>query len=130
MNAAAIGAHVIGGTGLLIGNKGRVAGQSGVAGAAMLKTGLMAAALGVTAYSRILGKRVSEHTAVPAESGTAPAATTPPAVAHAQRQLHLLQWVVPALTGAIIVMDAKLGEQQRPANVIEGMAARIPGLSG
>lgn len=130
VNAAAIGAHVLGSTGLLLANKGRVAGQSGVAGASMLKTGLMAAALGVTAYSRILGKRVSEHNAVPAESGTEPAAATPPAVAQAQRQLDLLQWVVPALTGAIIVVDARLGEQQRPANVIEGLAARIPGLSG
>jgi len=130
VNAAAIGAHVVGSTGLLLGNKGRVAGQSGVAGASLLKTGLMAAALGVTAYSRVLGRRVSEHTAVPAESGTEPAAATPPAVAQAQRQLHLLQWVVPALTGAIIVVDAKLGEQQRPTNVLDGITARIPGLSG
>ncbi|MCY7400101.1 MAG: hypothetical protein LH477_03930 [Nocardioides sp.] len=130
VNAAAIGAHVVGGAGLLIANRGRVAGQSGVVGASMLKTGLLAAALGVTAYSRVLGKRVSEHTAVPARSGTEPAASTPPAVAQAQRQLHLLQWVVPALTGAIIVVDAQLGEQQRPANVLEGIAARIPGLPG
>ena len=69
-------------------------------------------------------------TAVPAESGTEPASTTPPEVAQAQRQLHLLQWVVPALTGAIIVVDAKLGEQQRPTNVLDGITARIPGLSG
>jgi hypothetical protein len=130
VNAAAIGAHVVGSTGLLLANKGRVAGQDGVAGAAMLKTGLMAAALGVTAYSRALGKRVSDHTSVPAESGTRPAAATPPAVAQAQRQLHLLQWVVPALTGAIIVIDAKLGEQQRSTNVLQGMVARIPGLPG
>ena len=130
VNAAAIGAHVLGSTGLLLGNKGRVAGQSGVAGASMLKTGLMAAALGVTAYSRVLGRRVSEHRAVPAESGTEPAGTTPPEVAQAQRQLHLLQWVVPALTGAIIVVDAKLGEQQRSSKVLEGVTARIPGLPG
>ena len=44
--------------------------------------------------------------------------------------LLLLQWIIPALTGAIIVVDAKLGEQQRPANVLEGIAARIPGLPG
>ena len=84
MNAAAIGAHVIGNTGLL-------------------KTGLMASALGVTAYSRVLGKRVSEHTAVPAASGTEPVAA--------------------------IVVNAKLGEQQRIANVLEGIAARIPGAA-
>jgi hypothetical protein len=130
VNAAAIGASLVGGTGLLLANKGRVAGQDGVAGASVLKTGLLAAALGATAYSRMLGQRVSEHTSVPAESGTQPAAATPPAVAAAQRQLHLLQWVVPALTGAIIVVDAKLGEQQRSTNVLQGVVARIPGLPG
>lgn len=130
VNAAAIGSALAGSTGLLIANKGRVAGQDGVAGAALLKTGLMVAALGVTAYSRVLGKRVSEHTSVPAKSGTEPAAATPPAVAQAQRQLNLLQWAVPALTATIIAVDAKLGEQQRPASVLEGLTARIPGLPG
>ena len=42
-------------------------------------------------------------------------------------RLLLLQRIIPALTGAIIVVDAKLGEQQRPANVLEGITARIPG---
>lgn len=128
VNAAAIGAHLVGSTGLLLANKSRVASQSGVASTSLLKTGLMAAALGVTAYSRMLGRKVSENTAVPAESGTEPAAGTPRDVAEAQRKLGLLQWVVPALTGAMILVDAHLGEQQRPTNVFQGVASRIPGL--
>ena len=55
VNAGAIAAHLVGSTGLLLGNKGRVLGQRGVASAALAKTALTGAALGVTAYSRMLG---------------------------------------------------------------------------
>ena len=125
VNAAAIGLHLVGSVGQLAGNKGRVAGQQGVAGMALAKTGLTVAALGVTAYSRVLGKRVSEHTAMPAASGTEPVNTTPPAVAQAQQQLRMLQWAVPALTGALVVVSSFAGEQQRPASVLEGLTARL-----
>ena len=94
---------------------------------ALLKTGLTAAALGVTAYSRVLGRKVSEQTRVPAESGTEPAASTPPEVADAQRQLHLLQWAVPAVTGALVVISAFAGEQERASEVNKGLVQRIVG---
>ena len=96
----------------------------------MVKTVLTAAALGVTAYSRVLGRRVSEQTDVPADSGTEPTTGTPADVAAAQRQLRILQWAVPALTGALVVVSAQAGEEQRPSNVLEGLVSRIPGLSG
>ena len=87
----------------------------------------------MTAYSRMLGRRVSADTQVPAESGTEPSTRTPRDVAEAQRKLKLLQWAVPALTAAMIVLDARLGEQQRPSNVVEGVldkvTGRVPGLS-
>ena len=67
---------------------------------------------------------------MPAESGTEPAAGTPADVAAAQRQLRLLQWAVPALTGALVVVSAQAGEEQRPSNVLDGLTSRIPGLSG
>src|SRR5215204_3574145 len=86
VNAAAIGAHLAGSVGQLAGNAGRISAQRGVGRMALLKTGLTVAALGVTAYSRVLGRRVSEQTDVPAESGTEPAAATPDHVAQAQRQ--------------------------------------------
>ena len=59
VNAAAIGAHLVGSVGQLGANKERVAQQQGVAGMSALKTLLTAAALGATAYSRVLGQRVS-----------------------------------------------------------------------
>ena len=125
VNAAAIGLHLAGSVGQLAGNSGRLAGQKGVGQMALLKTGLTVAALGVTAYSRVLGRRVSEQTHVPAQSGTAPATTTPKHVAQAQQQLRALQWAVPALTGALVAVSSFAGEQQRPSSVTEGITARL-----
>jgi hypothetical protein len=128
VNAAAIGAHLVGSVGQLAGNKGRLQAQQGVATMSVLKTTLTVAALGVTAYSRVLGRRVSEHGAVPAESGTTPSYSTPDDVADAQRQLAALQWVVPALTGSLVVLSAFAGEQQRPSEVRAGIVNRlVPG---
>jgi len=125
VNAAAIGMHLMGGAGLVAGNKSRLAGQRGVATTALIKTALTGAALGVTAYSRALGRKVSEQTDVAVQSGTEPAETTPPEVAAAQRQLRTLQWAVPALTGALLVLDSFMGEQQRPQSVARGVVDRL-----
>jgi hypothetical protein len=93
----------------------------------VIKTGLTAAALGITAYSRVLGRQVSEQTRVPAESGTEPAASTSPQVAAAQRQLRLLQWAVPAVTGVLVIVSAFAGEQERASEVNKGLVKRIVG---
>ena len=125
VNAAAIGAHLVGAVGQLLGNRDRVAAQKGVAAMSVIKTVLTAVALGVTAYSRVLGSKVSQQTDVPVEAGTEPAETTPPDVAQAQRQLKALQWAVPAITGALIVVTAYAGEQQRPVAVKAGVLKRL-----
>ena len=125
VNGAAIAAHLAGSVGQIIGNRGRIAAQEGVGSMAVAKTALTAAALGVTAYSRMLGQKVSEHTRVPVESGTEPTTTTPPEVAAAQRQLAFLQYAVPALTGALVVVSAFAGEQQRASQVKKGVLSRL-----
>lgn len=125
VNAAAIGLHVAGSVGQLAGNKGRVAGQSGVGSMVLAKTALTAAALGVTAYSRVLGRRVATEKEMPAQDGTTPDTGTPPAVANAQRQLTALQWAVPALTGALVTVSAFAGEQQRAGEVRSGVLQRL-----
>ena len=127
VNAAAIGAHLVGSVGQLAGNSGRLAVQDGVASMALLKTGLTVAALGATAYSRALGKVVSEHKHVPAASGTEPSSQTPPKVAAAQKKLAAMQWVVPALTGALTVVSSYAGEQQRAAEQTKGLKQRLVG---
>jgi hypothetical protein len=46
-------------------------------------------------------------------------------VAKAQRQLKVLQWVIPALTGSMIVVTSWAGEQQRPTAVVTGVLRRL-----
>jgi hypothetical protein len=99
--------------------------QQGVGSMAALKTALTVGALGVTAYSRALGRKVSQHTEVPAESGTEPAGSTPREVASAQRQLKALQWAVPALTGGLVVIGAYASEQYRVSEVKTGIVRRL-----
>ena len=125
VNLGAIGAHLAGAALLTLGNKSRVAGQKGVATASIAKTGVTAAALAATAWSRALGQKVISAGDVPVEGGTTPAAETPPEVAGAQRKLAVLQWAVPALTGLLLVADALMGEQQRPSEVASGLAQRL-----
>lgn len=125
VNAAAISAHIIGSLGQIRGNKSRIHGQKGVRSMVVGKTALTAAALGVTAYSRVLGRVVDSHKDVPVASGTEPVASAPPDVAAAQKQLAALQWVVPALTGALVVVSAFAGEQERASEVGSGVLKRI-----
>jgi hypothetical protein len=125
VNLAGIAAHVAGGAVLLGANKGRLASQQGVAQATVVKTALTGAALAATAWSRALGAKLEEAGEVPVEGGTDPSGDTPEDTAKAQRQLKVLQWVIPALTGAVLVLNARMGEQQRPAQVTGGLLGRL-----
>jgi hypothetical protein len=130
LNLAGIAAHLAGGAVLTGANKGRLDGQQGVAAASTLKVALTVAALGTTAYARVLGKKLEHAGDVPVEGGTTPGPATPDEVTRAQRQLTALQWVIPVLTGAMLVVNARMGEQQRPAQVTKGLLARLlPGRS-
>jgi hypothetical protein len=125
VNLAGIAAHLAGGAVLLGANKGRVASQQGVAQATVVKTALTGAALAATAWSRALGAKLDQADEVPVEGGTDPSIDTPEDVAKAQRQLKVLQWVIPALTGAVLVLNARMGEQQRPAQITGGLLGRL-----
>ena len=125
VNAVAIGAHLVGSVGQLLGNRGRLTTQQGVGTMSVVKTVVTGAALGLTAYSRVLGKKISAHDDVPAASATEPAAATPPDVAKAQQQLKLLQWAIPAVTGVLVVITSYAGEQQRPQSVLAGVTDRL-----
>jgi hypothetical protein len=125
VNAAAIGAYLVGSGVQLGGNVERLKVQQGVATMSLVKTSLSVAALAATGYSRLLGRKVAAQRDVPIESGTQSGAATPQDVAAAQRQLRVLQWVVPALTGALVVVSAFAGEQQRPTEVKKGILSRL-----
>jgi sporulation protein YlmC with PRC-barrel domain len=125
VNLVAIVIHLVGATGLLLGNKGRVAAQKGVGASTTAKSAVTGAALAVTAYSRLLGWKLERAEGTPIEGGTDPATDTPPDVARTQQQLAVCQWVIPALTGALVVLNAVHGEQQRPKQVVFGILAKL-----
>ena len=120
-SAAAIGAHLLGGGGLLLAHRDRVQNQSGVGANTAVKLALTAAALGTTAYSGVLGAKLAKTGAdAYTEGGTVPSDATPDDVAKIQQQLRVLQWATPVLTGALIVLGAQQGEQQRPQERFRG----------
>jgi hypothetical protein len=83
------------------------------------------AALAATAYARALGQKVIAAGDIPVEGGTTPAAETPPDVPNTQRKLNALQWAIPTSTGFLVLLDALMGEQQRPKQVTSGVIGRI-----
>jgi hypothetical protein len=136
VNLVGIAAHLAGGVVLLAGNKGRLATQRGVASATVAKAAVTVLALAATAWSRALGQLLMQAGDAPVEGGTTPTDDTPADLAGAQRQLTVLQWVIPGLTGAALVLNAAMGEQQRPQQVtsglLQGLRSRLPllGLAG
>jgi hypothetical protein len=151
ISAAAIGAHLVGATGLLLANRDRVRDQRGAGANTVIKTVLTAAAIGTTAYSGILGAKIATEAGadpaedetvrsvdtVPVEGGTVPSEGTPDKVAKLQQQQRILQWVTPALTGGILILGAQQGEQQRASeqirtrdwsSIVKSAVDRVPKL--
>jgi len=126
VNAVAIGAHLLGGALLWNENAQRVKHQAGAGANTAIKTLLTGAALGATAYSRVLGTKVDQAAAsgAPTAGGAKPAPSTPPDVAKAQQQLRALQWAIPALTGSLLVAGSQQGEQQKPSQIAGGVAKK------
>ncbi|MEU5784417.1 hypothetical protein [Micromonospora lupini] len=128
VNAAAIGAHLAGAVGELVTESPRVAAQRGVGRASALKTALTIGALAVTGYSRLVGMRLEKAGGPPVNGATEPNHQTPASVASSQRQMKLLQWAIPALTGSLVVVTAYMGEQQKPGQVLRGILSRTGGM--
>ncbi|MEO9220543.1 MAG: hypothetical protein ABI251_01970, partial [Mycobacteriaceae bacterium] len=125
VNAAAIGVHAIGGLGLILANRRRIGKQQGVGANTGVKAALTVIAAGATAYSGVLGAKVAEGGRSHAEAATTPSNHTPPEVAKAQQQLSVVQWAIPVLTGIVMILGAQQGEQQRPSQVLRGLANKV-----
>ncbi len=110
---AAAGVHTLGGLALIGGNSKRVAADSGSQVNTAVKTVLTVAAMGATGYAGYLGTKIAKHADEGAHGATEPAADAPPELASAQKQLAIVQWAIPALTGVLVVLGAQQGEQQR-----------------
>jgi hypothetical protein len=119
---AAIGAHAVGAVGMLVVDSGRVATQPGNKGPVSLKTLLTLAAATASLASAVVGARQATHSDEGAEGATETGGWESPALASAQKQQKVLQWVVPALTGVVLVLTSQQGEKQR---VDRGVVARL-----
>ncbi len=125
VSALAIAAHGVGAVGLLVTERDRVRKQSGVRANSVVKTVATVAALGVTAWSGVLGAKVGSAGRVPAAGGTTPSEGTPSDVSAAQQQLTALQWALPVLTGTVVGLGAQQSQQQRPQEQVAGRLARL-----
>ncbi|MFD9418203.1 hypothetical protein ACFWC9_26315 [Streptomyces goshikiensis] len=128
VSAVAIGAHLVGGSGLLAANASRVATQQGVAASTVAKTVLTGVALAATAYARMLGKKIELASSQDPQDAEEAAASFDTGKA-AERQLSYAQWVVPAVTGGLLILNALHGEQQRPEQQAQDMWQRAHSLS-
>lgn len=71
-----------------------------------LRTGVTAVAVLATVDSGLSGRRVVQAGDVPVATAVVPIRATPEHVAAAQRRLRVDQWLVPALTGGLWVIEA------------------------
>lgn len=118
---AAFALHGIGGVGLILGNKGRVAAQDGVASNTTVKTVVTVLGMALSLYSGIQGKKVGELAAQGGDGATEPRPGASDELAKAQSQLKVTQWLLPVVSGIVVVLGAQQGEMQRPENVKKGL---------
>jgi hypothetical protein len=111
---AALAAHAVGGTGLILGNKERLAKQGESRTNTIIKLAITVLAAITTLWSAIVGMQMAKHSGEPTEGITEPGPGSSTELSAAQKQQKVLQWVNPILTGILIVMGAQQGEQQRP----------------
>lgn len=125
ISTTAIAAHLVAGAGMTWANKGRLAGQSGATRTTLVKTGLTLAAVATDAWSRRLGAALSDGVQA------SPGGTAQPRPERDERndatrwRLRVAQWATVALTGAVIAVGARMGEQQRPRSLARGVAERL-----
>ncbi len=128
VNAAAIGSHLVGATGLLVTDWPRVRHQQSVAKSSAIKAVTTGAGLGVAVWSAALNRSMAKAGAVPVAGATEAAMATPPQVARTLRQLKLVQWLNPAAGLALIALSDWQSQQQRASEAAKGrVQRRLPG---
>jgi len=125
VNAAAIGAHLVGAAGLLVTDWPRVRHQQGVARSSAVKTATTGVGLGVAVWSAVLNRKMVKAGAVPVAGATEAALSTPPEVARTLRQLKLVQWLNPAAGLALIALSDWQSQQQRASEAAKGRTRRL-----
>ncbi|MFM9921308.1 hypothetical protein [Lacisediminihabitans sp. H27-G8] len=111
---AALVVHGIGGVGLIVGNKGRLAAQGESRTNTIVKLIVTGIAGAVTLYAGLLGTRIADHADEGGHGVTEPHSSASTELQTAQRQQQILQWAIPAVTAVLVILGAQQGEQQRP----------------
>lgn len=125
---ASMGTHLLGGAGLLAWNKGRVAAQSGVRTSTATKAALTAAAVGLTVYAGMEGRR-AQALRESADAGLEQDGQAEQKLAQGRRRMRVVGALLPLTTGSLVVLGALHGEQQRPREMARGILANLPGIS-
>jgi len=126
---SSVAAHLASGAVLVREDKGRLTSQQGFARGSAIKTGLTGAALAGTVYQQVLGQRMARGGDQPVVGATQPGPGTAPEQASAQRQLNVLQFLIPALTGSAWIVHSANGELARPAQQAKGTLSRVGTLT-
>lgn len=121
IQTAAIASYLVGSTLLARADRQRKRHQKGFRAASLAKTALTGLAVGATAYTSALGRRINEAGDVPVRDGSTPNADTPDEVAEAQGRLKLAQWSVPVQAAALIAVSSRMDEDARPGQVARGV---------
>lgn len=125
ISTTAIAAHLIAGAGMSWANKGRLAAQAGATTTTLVKTGLTFAAVATDVWARRLGAELSDATDDRPGGTAQPRPESDERNDTTQRRLRVAQWATVALTGAVIAVGARMGEQQRPRSLARGLADRL-----
>jgi hypothetical protein len=128
-----IGAVLVAGSWLTWESKGRLAVQHGLGRAGAAQATFAVAGAAATAFAAWSGTRIGQLTERANDRGepfdtadaTVPNHRTPPEVAVWQRRERVAQYLVAALAGANIVMNAYLTQQYRPGATLSGIARRL-----
>ena len=114
-------AHLVGGAGLLAWNWQREKHQSGVTASTVAKTALTAAAVGLTVGAVVDGMRAERLRRLVADGNDD--SEVRESRERLERRMKVVGPLIPATTGALVVLGALEGEQQRPREMLKGFLA-------
>lgn len=126
----AIAVHGIGGIGLMLADRGRLAAQDQGRSNLGVHLALTAAAGASSVVAAIAGSQILKHSDEGAEGVTEPGAGSSDQLATAQRVEKVTQYLIPLLTGVLIVLGAQQGELQRPAGAAQALRDRAKRVVG
>jgi hypothetical protein len=113
---ASMAAHLVGGAGLLTRNWSRIKHQKGVPASTIAKTALTALAVGLTLASVADGVRAESLREQDDDEDRE-------ALERLERRMQVVGPLIPVTTGALLVLGALEGEQQRPGAMAKGLIA-------